>query len=421
MSNSSIEMVAKKPSEDDISSPDRNSLSIEQADEIENASVFMKVIRRQSKWCGCSLILVLSSLVVFLVGRIYMTSDGVGADILPLSGSEQGGTVNNDAVKDSPTRNHIGVIGSLLRGNATTNDRNKSGLQTWMRQHGHLSPNAKQPPTPPTLTNHTATNETSSSSGEPSTDPIFDTQKWHNSKVTLDDGVMFRVERELSHDSGAFLEGLTFSNGSLYESTGLIRQSSIRRLDPDTGDVIESYFLEDKTIFGEGLAAANGKLYQLTYKKKMGFIYDINNISQPVNTFAFESTTGEGWGLTYADDSDELIMSDGSDVMHMINPETLTPTRTVKVLRDEGKPANNINELEYFHGRVLANVWYQDIILVINPLTGVVEKEYDFSTLWLKSERSKKGADVLNGISTSSHPGCVYVTGKNWEKMFLVE
>jgi glutamine cyclotransferase len=433
MSNPSIEMVSKNASSTGSSVSNDPGIDDDDDDDDDDEkqlagddSVLMSSIRRQNKWCGCMFVLVLSSLAVFLVGRIYMTPEEGGDFLLPLDETEQGGMVNNDAVNDKPSRDHSSIISSLLANSTKSHgsSRDKSDLQTWLQNHGHVPPNLRNNPTPQAPsqeTNVTSISNGDEHAGETSNEPTFHLEKWLNSTVTLEDGVMFETMRELKHDGAAFLEGLTFAQGFLFESTGLAGESSIRKLDPDTGDALESYDLLDKTIFGEGLAVAHDKVYQLTYKKKMGFIYDIKNITQPTDTFAFESTTGEGWGLTFADDTNELIMSDGSDFLHMIDPDTLLPTRKVKVTRDGNKNADNINELEYFHGRVLANVWYQDIMLVINPTTGMVEKEYDFTNLWLLSERSKKGAGVLNGISVSNHPGYVYVTGKNWERMFLVE
>ena len=421
MSDADIEMTPRNGDNRPSHSRTADAVTACTTDEQDRPYV-MPVIRRQNQWCGCSLVLILSSLAVFLVGRVYMTPDegGLESVLIPLD-QEQPDTVDNDAVTDRPTRSHTSIIGTLL-GNATSQSagRDKSDLQTWLRKHGHV-PNDHNPKPRP---NHEATPQNATvpkKTADNDQTQLFDKDRWFNSTVTLEDGVKFRVLRELSHDAGSFLEGLTYGQGFLFESAGLFHKSSIRRLDPDTGDVIEMYDLDDRTLFAEGLAIVDEKLFQLTYKRKLGFIYDAHNISKPIGNFTFESTTGEGWGLTYAPDTNELIMSDGSEYLHMIDPATLAPTRKVHVTRGEGRNARNINELEYFHGRVLANVWYHDIILVINPSTGVVEKEYDFSTLWLQSERSQKGAEVLNGISISSHPRQLYITGKNWERMFLVE
>lgn len=142
----------------------------------------------------------------------------------------------------------------------------------------------------------------------------------------------------------------------MYESSGLNGQSTIRKLDPMSGEVIESHKLDDQ-YFGEGLAIANGKAYQLTYKKRVGFIYDIADLSQTPATFTFESTTNEGWGFTYDESNNEFIMSDGSQYLHFWDGNTLAFKRKVEVTRQKGKQSKNINELEYWHDRVLANVW----------------------------------------------------------------
>jgi glutaminyl-peptide cyclotransferase len=176
-------------------------------------------------------------------------------------------------------------------------------------------------------------------------------------------------------DTGTISEGLTFANNVLYESTGLTGGSSIRTLDPETGATLSSFPLDTK-YFGEGITYVNGKIYQLTYKKKTGFIFDAADLSIPPGTFSFDTTTGEGWGLTYDATNHELIVSDGSEYLHFWDADTIQPVRKVKVTRRNNRSARNLNELEWWRGRILANVWYLDIILVIHPETGEVEKEY---------------------------------------------
>lgn len=216
-------------------------------------------------------------------------------------------------------------------------------------------------------------------------------------------------------------EGLAFADGELFESSGMNGHSKVQRLDPSTGKVVEAIPLDGK-YFGEGLTYVDSKLYVLTHKKKTGFIFDSKNFSIPPETFSFETTTGEGWGMTYDAARGELIVSDGSEYLHIWDPKDLSLIRKVKVKRMDGKNSRRINELEFWRGRVLANVWYKDIILVINPATGEVEKEYDFSQLWPQAERKSqgKGAEVFNGISVSHDPDLLYVTGKYWDRMFLV-
>lgn len=200
-------------------------------------------------------------------------------------------------------------------------------------------------------------------------------RQWLAASVTLKDGIKYEVVRRLEHDPSAFTEGLTFANGVLYESTGMRGASSIRTLNATTGRVVKSYPL-DRKYFGEGLTYANGKLYQLTYKKKTGFIFNETDLSKPIETFQFHTTTGEGWGLTYDSQRNEFIVSDGSKYLHFWDGDTLEQIRKVEVKRQNRRKSKNVNELEWWRGRILANVWFQDIILVIHPETGVVEKEY---------------------------------------------
>ncbi len=165
------------------------------------------------------------------------------------------------------------------------------------------------------------------------------------------------------------------SVGTLYESTGLNGQSSVRILDPVTGKMQKIVKMDSK-YFGEGLTYYKGKLIQITWRSKTGFIYNASDLTIPPETFEFTTTKEEGWGLTYDQTSDELIVSDGSHYLHFWDPSTFKELRKVEVTRKSGEPATNMNELEFWRGRVLANVWYQDTILVINPESGVVEKEY---------------------------------------------
>jgi glutamine cyclotransferase len=209
---------------------------------------------------------------------------------------------------------------------------------------------------------------------------------WIAASVSLADGVQFEVVEELPHDSKAYTQGLTYFDGLLFESTGIYGESTIRTLDPNTGAVISSHAL-DAQYFAEGLVYmpfANNQLIQLTWQSKTGFVYDrdsllaqtSNSPANPESLFGYTTTTGEGWGITYSDETNELIVSDGSSFLHFWDPLTLQETHKVEVIRQAGDPASKINELEFWRGRVLANVWLTDIILVIHPETGVVEKEY---------------------------------------------
>lgn len=272
-------------------------------------------------------------------------------------------------------------------------------------------------------------------------------QSWLDASVTLGDGIKYEIVEKLHHAKSSFTEGLTYCNGKLYESIGMWRASALLALDPKTGETISSVALPS-AVFGEGLTCYGGKFIQLTYKKKIGYIYDSSNLNADPETFSFKTTTGEGWGITYDSDRHELIVSDGSEYLLFWDADTLKEKRKVKVTLLNGDPAKRINELEYWRGRVLANVWFEDFLLVIHPETGAVEKEYgmcncasngadaaclsnslltnlfhygaDFTGLWNRKARKKAGAEVLNGISVSEEEDVIYMTGKYWDRMFRI-
>jgi len=244
-----------------------------------------------------------------------------------------------------------------------------------------------------------------------------DFEEWLSRPVTLQDGIQFEIIDGIAHDKDAFLEGLCYANGYLYESTGLQGKSDIRKIDPANGEIVEQVKME-KTLFGEGLTVVKDRLFQLSYKKKQGFIYDINKLQDPPETFDYNTGTGEGWGMTYDETKNELILNDGNDYLIFWDPETHTEKRKLKVVRQDGSPAMKMNELEFWRGRVLANVWYEDVILVINPETGECEKEYDFTSL---AYNSKTYGAVLNGISVSDDPDVLFISGKLWDTIFKVK
>lgn len=246
-------------------------------------------------------------------------------------------------------------------------------------------------------------------------------KKWNDIKVSKADGAMYEVLKVLKHDPNSFTEGLTFHDGKLFESVGLQSKSSLLVLDPNTGETLETYQMEAK-FFGEGLAYSHGKLYQLTYKAQQGFVYDIKDLRAAPTKFQYKTTTREGWGFTYDRAKDEFIVSDGSAFLHFWDRQTLKQVRKHQIMRLDGTPAEKINELEFWRDRVVANVWFENVLLVINPVTGLVEKEYDFSTIWQKAgAKRNRRAEVFNGISVSSDPDVLYVTGKWWSNMFKIK
>jgi len=210
------------------------------------------------------------------------------------------------------------------------------------------------------------------------------------------------------HDTGAFTEGLLWHGGKLYESTGEFGQSSLRRVDLQSGAVEKKIDLPSE-LFGEGLAWANGRFYQLTWQSKRGFTYDEN--FKPLGGFSYSD---EGWGLTW--DGKSLVQSDGTDVLTWRDPKTFAAQKQVRVTWN-GRAQRNLNELEWINGRIWANVWQTDQIVIINPDTGKVESYLDLSGLLSAQDRGG-GEDVLNGIAYDPQSQRLFVTGKNWPKLF---
>lgn len=218
------------------------------------------------------------------------------------------------------------------------------------------------------------------------------------------------IVKRIPHDKEAFTQGLLLHEGVLYESTGLYGKSSLRRVDPTTGDVIQDLTVDPK-IFAEGLALVDDKLIQITWKEKIALVYDAKSLEQ-VQQYAYE---GEGWGLCHG--GNHLYMSDGTHVLTVRDPKTFEVLSTVPVLV-EGKPLVYLNELEYVDGSLYANIWQQDVIAKIDPTTGNVEAFVIATDLLTKEERRQ--ADVLNGIAYDPATKHFLITGKNWPAMFEV-
>jgi glutamine cyclotransferase len=223
----------------------------------------------------------------------------------------------------------------------------------------------------------------------------------------------YRVIRTFPHDPIAFCQGLIFTNGFLYESTGLYGQSSIRKADLKTGRVIQKMVLP-KNVFGEGLALSENKLIQLSWREKTGFVRNLNDF-KIIKSFSYDA---EGWGLT--SDQSSLIMSDGSSVLTFLDPKTFSVQKRITV-QDNGKEIQKLNELEYVSGQIYANVWGSDSIAVISPNDGNVLFWVDFSKLLSSRERMDADCDVLNGIAFDKAHNRLFVTGKNWPKLFEIK
>jgi glutaminyl-peptide cyclotransferase len=221
-----------------------------------------------------------------------------------------------------------------------------------------------------------------------------------------------RVVAEYPHDATAFTQGLVYTGERLYEGTGKKGESSLRRIELATGR-IEQFQPLDSAYFGEGITILDGKLYQLTWKNRLGIIYDPQTF-HPISTFRY---TGEGWGLTH--DGKRLILSDGTSTLRFLDPKTFDVVKRLKVRAANGL-IDRLNELEYRKGEILANVWYTDRIARISPETGEVLGWIDLSNLYPVRQRPST-EDVLNGIAYDDVKDRLLVTGKNWPKVYEIE
>ncbi len=213
------------------------------------------------------------------------------------------------------------------------------------------------------------------------------------------------------HDGTAFTEGLFFHDGALYESTGLEGQSDIRKVALKTGKTLQRRAI-DARYFGEGIVNWGDRLISLTWRHRQGFIWSLTDF-KPIGDFRYE---GEGWALTQ--DGKSLIMSDGSAQLRFLDPDTLTETRRITVTWN-GRPVDRLNELEYLKGEVWANIWYDTKIARIDPATGAVKDWIDIAPL-LKASGAQGQESVANGIAYDAAKDRIFVTGKNWPKLFEI-
>ena len=220
----------------------------------------------------------------------------------------------------------------------------------------------------------------------------------------------YDVVARYPHDPAAFIQGLQWVDGEFYEGTGLLERSSLRRVEPETGTVLQQIAL-DPQVFGEGIAVVGDRIYQLTWQNHVGYVYDRETFTL-LRTWEYPT---EGWGLTY--DGQRLIMSDGSATLMFIDPDTLEHIGQIPVT-DGGQPVSALNELEYINGSVFANVWQTNDILRIDPDNGHVLARLNFAELLPLDQRN--GADVLNGIAYDTTNSRLFVTGKLWPSLFEV-
>jgi len=222
----------------------------------------------------------------------------------------------------------------------------------------------------------------------------------------------YQVVNEYPHNVEAYTQGLQYLDGVLYESTGNYGTSSIRRVTLETGKIKQVRDL-DQSLFGEGITVLGERIYQLTYKSQVGFVYDRNSFEE-IQKVYYQNR--EGWGLT--NNGEELIMSDGTNIIYFLDPELFTINKQIEVYHNNG-PANSLNELEYINGKIWANRYFTDEIVIIDPETGIVEGRINLKGI-LKAAHRKPTTDVLNGIAWDREGERLFVTGKFWPRLFEI-
>ncbi|MBI4748076.1 MAG: glutaminyl-peptide cyclotransferase [Acidobacteria bacterium] len=224
----------------------------------------------------------------------------------------------------------------------------------------------------------------------------------------------YEVVNTYPHDTQAFTQGLFFFRNKMYESTGLNGRSSLRFVELKTGTIRKKIDVEPQ-YFAEGMTVIGNQIFQLTWLSEKGFVYERKTMKL-IKEFSY---TGEGWGLTF--DGTSLILSDGTNAIRFLDPETFEVKRTIHVFANNtpGAPLRNLNELEYIEGEIFANIWLTDQIVRIDPETGKILGMIDLKNLLTPQERAS--SDVLNGIAYDTRKKRLFVTGKFWPKLFEIK
>lgn len=217
------------------------------------------------------------------------------------------------------------------------------------------------------------------------------------------------IIKKFKHDPSAFTQGLVYQNDHFFESTGGWGSSEIRKINKHTGKVINFNKMQSK-YFGEGLTIYDNKIFQVTWKSNKGFVYDINNFKL-LDDF---NIYGQGWGLT--NDGQSLILSDGSEKIYYLNPKNFEIEKTISVSVN-GNKLIYINELEFIRGEIWANIWKSNDIITVNPLSGIVTSIFDISKISEQTEIE----DVANGIAWDKVNDKIFITGKNWNFIYLLD
>ncbi|MGK0386336.1 MAG: glutamine cyclotransferase [Patiriisocius sp.] len=224
----------------------------------------------------------------------------------------------------------------------------------------------------------------------------------------------YKILESYPHDITAYTQGLEFVGDVLYESIGQYGTSSLRKTNYKTGEVLENKPLEDQ-YFGEGLTIKNNKIYQLTWRENIGFIYNLETLEK-TGTFAYNQSR-EGWGL--CNDGNTLFKSDGTSKIWKLNGESLAEEDYIEMYTNKSN-IDSVNELEWIDGHIYANIYKKDAIAIVDPKNGAVQGVINLNGLKKKVTQHNK-LDVLNGIASKGEPNIIYVTGKNWDKLFKIE
>ena len=225
----------------------------------------------------------------------------------------------------------------------------------------------------------------------------------------------YKIINEFPHDQEAYTQGLEFDGNDLYESTGLNGKSSLRKISFENGEIKKNIPLND-SYFGEGLTIINNKIIQLTWKSKIGFVYDKITMDL-INSFEYKKST-EGWGL--CNDGNFLYKSDGTNKIWKLDPNSYEELNYIEVYTNKSK-LNKLNELEWVKGDIYANTYQfnKDVVVIVNPINGSVKGVVDFSGLKNKVDQHPN-LNVLNGIAFNKKRNSFFITGKNWNKIFEV-
>ncbi len=229
--------------------------------------------------------------------------------------------------------------------------------------------------------------------------------------VTLAKLYDYRVVAEYPHSIRSYTQGLEYVDGVMWEGTGREGRSHLQRIDLATGKVEVLSSLPDNE-FGEGITHFKDRIYQLTWESHKAYLYD--NMGKPLREISYR---GEGWGLTT--DGEKLYMSDGTSTIRVVDPETFATNGSICVMFD-GQPLNMINELEWIDGHIWANIYLTDAIVEIDPATGVVVGYVDMPALRDRLVDNPE-AEAFNGVAYNPTSGHLYVTGKDWNKLFEIE